>query len=48
MMSEGRLVEGAVPLSDGDEIIVGPAVFVFRASGETGTTKTGTRSPRRR
>ena len=43
---EGRLVEGAVPLSDGDEIIVGPTVFVFRASGETGTTKTATRSPR--
>jgi DNA-binding winged helix-turn-helix (wHTH) protein len=45
---EGRLVEGSMSLSDGDEIIVGPAVFVFRAAAETGTTKTATRSPKRR
>ena len=45
---EGRLVEGSTSLSDGDEIVVGPAVFVFRSSGETGTTRTATRSLRRR
>ena len=45
---EGLLVEGAMPLSDGDELVVGPAVFVFRASGKTRTTQTATRSPRRR
>jgi DNA-binding winged helix-turn-helix (wHTH) protein len=43
---EGRLVEGALRLSDGDEIIVGPAVFVFRASAVTGTTKTASRALR--
>jgi DNA-binding winged helix-turn-helix (wHTH) protein len=45
---EGRLVEGRLALSDGDEVVVGPAVFVFRASGKTGTTETATRAPRRR
>jgi DNA-binding winged helix-turn-helix (wHTH) protein len=45
---EGRLVEGSPTLRDGDEIFVGPAVLVFRASGETGTTRTATRSARRR
>jgi DNA-binding winged helix-turn-helix (wHTH) protein len=44
---EGRLLRGAMPLRDGDEIAIGPAVFVFRASGTTRTTKTATRSPRR-
>jgi DNA-binding winged helix-turn-helix (wHTH) protein len=44
---EGRLLRGAMPLRDGDEIAVGPAVFVFRASGRTRTTKTATRSRRR-
>jgi DNA-binding winged helix-turn-helix (wHTH) protein len=44
---EGRLLRGAMPLRDGDEIAIGPAVFVFRASGKTRTTKTATRSPRR-
>ena len=44
---EGRLLERALPLRDGDEIVVGPALFVFRASGGTGKTETATRSLRR-
>jgi len=44
---KGRLVERALALSDGDQFIVGPAVFVFRASGKTETTETATRSPER-
>jgi pSer/pThr/pTyr-binding forkhead associated (FHA) protein len=44
---EGRLLRGAMPLSDGDEIAIGPALFAFRAAGKTRTTKTATRSRRR-
>lgn len=40
---EGRAIEAAQALSDGDEIAVGSFVFVFRVGGPTGTTRTGRR-----
>ncbi len=45
---ERELVEEAKPLTDGDEISVGPALFVFRTSGTTATTQTETARRSRR
>ena len=40
----GRPLQGAVELADGDEICIGSAVLVFRASGLGSTTETGAKA----